>query len=217
MVWARATSSIRCPSAGEAVKPEVDGVSGLGRLADLAQLLEAASPRSLPGTRIDDEDGAFAVVDLDAFRRDHAQQRVVDQMGQLVAAHYQLAVVDQQRKPVAASAQDVLEQNRPLPEVAHIVVDSARRQFAGLDRYFVELIQSGQRQSIDLARKLEQARLRRSFHRFLAQGGSAGTRRRHAPAPGSEIGKTRGEVPYLEPDAEGWRKHRETINVHLPF
>jgi hypothetical protein len=59
MVWARATSSIRCPSAGEAVKPEVDGVSGLGRLADLAQLLEAANPRSLPGTRIDDEDGAL--------------------------------------------------------------------------------------------------------------------------------------------------------------
>jgi hypothetical protein len=36
MVWAQATSSIRYPSAGEAVKREVDGVSGLGRLADLA-------------------------------------------------------------------------------------------------------------------------------------------------------------------------------------
>jgi PAS domain S-box-containing protein len=38
-----------------------------------------------------------------------------------------------------------------------------------------------------------------------------------APAPGSEIGKTRWEVPYLEPDAEGWRKHRETLDAHLPF
>jgi PAS domain S-box-containing protein len=37
-----------------------------------------------------------------------------------------------------------------------------------------------------------------------------------APAP-VEIGKTRWEVPYLEPDAEGWRKHRETIDAHLPF
>jgi PAS domain S-box-containing protein len=32
-----------------------------------------------------------------------------------------------------------------------------------------------------------------------------------------EIGKTRWQVPYLEPDAEGWRKHRATIDAHLPF
>ena len=38
-----------------------------------------------------------------------------------------------------------------------------------------------------------------------------------APAPGSEIGKTRWELPYLEPDAEAWRKHRETLDAHLPF
>lgn len=38
-----------------------------------------------------------------------------------------------------------------------------------------------------------------------------------APALGFEIGKTRWEVPYLEPDAEAWRKHRETLDAHLPF
>lgn len=38
-----------------------------------------------------------------------------------------------------------------------------------------------------------------------------------APAPGAEIGKTRWEVPYLEPDEEAWRKHRETLDAHLPF
>nr|WP_084030662.1 ATP-binding protein [Bradyrhizobium paxllaeri] len=38
-----------------------------------------------------------------------------------------------------------------------------------------------------------------------------------APALGSEIGKTRWEVPYLEPDEEAWRKHRETLDAHLPF
>ncbi|MBR0750640.1 PAS domain S-box protein [Bradyrhizobium jicamae] len=38
-----------------------------------------------------------------------------------------------------------------------------------------------------------------------------------APAMGSEIGKTRWEVPYLEPDEEAWRKHRETLDAHLPF
>ena len=51
-------------------------------------------------------------------------------------------------------------------------------------------------------------------HRFIRQEfeGLA-----DAPAPGSEIGKTRWEVPYLEPDEEAWRKHRETLDAHLPF
>ena len=38
-----------------------------------------------------------------------------------------------------------------------------------------------------------------------------------APEVGSEIGKTRWEVPYVEPDEEAWRKHRETLDAHLPF
>ena len=37
------------------------------------------------------------------------------------------------------------------------------------------------------------------------------------PAPGTELGKTRWEVPYLEPDEEAWRRHRETLDAHLPF
>lgn len=37
------------------------------------------------------------------------------------------------------------------------------------------------------------------------------------PAPGAEIGKTRWEVPYLEPDEEAWRRHRATLAAHLPF
>jgi PAS domain S-box-containing protein len=52
-------------------------------------------------------------------------------------------------------------------------------------------------------------------HRFTRQEFSEGLA--DAPAQGSEIGKTRWEVPYLEPDAEAWRKHRETMDAHLPF
>ena len=52
-------------------------------------------------------------------------------------------------------------------------------------------------------------------HRFTRQVFGDGLA--DAPAPGSEIGKTRWEVPYLEPDAEAWRKHRETLDAHLPF
>lgn len=52
-------------------------------------------------------------------------------------------------------------------------------------------------------------------HRFVRQEFAEGLA--NAPAPGSEIGKTRWEVPYLEPDAEAWRKHRETLDAHLPF
>jgi PAS domain S-box-containing protein len=52
-------------------------------------------------------------------------------------------------------------------------------------------------------------------HRFTRQEFAEGLA--DAPAPSSEIGKTRWEVPYLEPDEEGWRKHRETLDAHLPF
>jgi PAS domain S-box-containing protein len=52
-------------------------------------------------------------------------------------------------------------------------------------------------------------------HRFIRQ--QFAERLADAPAPGSEIGKTRWEVPYLEPDPEAWRQHRETLDAHLPF
>ena len=52
-------------------------------------------------------------------------------------------------------------------------------------------------------------------HRFTRQEFAEGLT--DAPAAGSETGKTRWEVPYLEPDAEAWRKHRETLDAHLPF
>jgi PAS domain S-box-containing protein len=52
-------------------------------------------------------------------------------------------------------------------------------------------------------------------HRFIRQEFAEGVT--DAPVPGSEIGKTRWEVPYVEPDEEAWRKHRETLDAHLPF
>jgi len=52
-------------------------------------------------------------------------------------------------------------------------------------------------------------------HRFIRQEFAEGLA--DAAAPGSEIGKTRWEVPYLQPDEEAWRKHRETLDAHLPF
>jgi PAS domain S-box-containing protein len=52
-------------------------------------------------------------------------------------------------------------------------------------------------------------------HRFVRQ--EFGPTVEGAPPPGSELGKTRWEVSYLEPDEEAWRKHRETLDAHLPF
>jgi PAS domain S-box-containing protein len=52
-------------------------------------------------------------------------------------------------------------------------------------------------------------------HRFTRQEYSAQFDR--APAPGAEIGKTRWEVPYLGPDEEAWRRHRATLDAHVPF
>ena len=52
-------------------------------------------------------------------------------------------------------------------------------------------------------------------HRFTRQEYSAQFDR--APSPGSEIGKTRWEVPYLAPDEEAWRQHRAALDAHVPF
>ena len=52
-------------------------------------------------------------------------------------------------------------------------------------------------------------------HRFVRQEFDATVA--DTPAPGTELGKTRWEVPYLEPDEEAWRRHRETLDAHLPF
>ena len=52
-------------------------------------------------------------------------------------------------------------------------------------------------------------------HRFIRQEFNEGIA--DAPAPRSEIGKTRWEVPYLEPDEETWRRHREMLDAHHAF
>ena len=51
-------------------------------------------------------------------------------------------------------------------------------------------------------------------HRFIRLDSE---RLHNAPSPEAEIGKTRWELPFLEPDEEGWRIHRETLDAHLPF
>src|SRR5215469_3568963 len=50
-------------------------------------------------------------------------------------------------------------------------------------------------------------------HRFIRQEFADAL----AEQPVSELGKKRWEVPYLEPDEEAWRRHRETLDAHLPF
>ena len=52
-------------------------------------------------------------------------------------------------------------------------------------------------------------------HRFTRQ--EFPDRLTDALAPSSVIGKTRWDIPYLEPDEEAWRRHRATLDAHLPF
>ena len=52
-------------------------------------------------------------------------------------------------------------------------------------------------------------------HRFTRQEFADGLA--NTPARGAEIGKTRWEVPSVEPDEEGWRRHRALLDAHLPF
>jgi PAS domain S-box-containing protein len=52
-------------------------------------------------------------------------------------------------------------------------------------------------------------------HRFTRQDFAEGLA--NAPARGSELGKTRWEVPYVAPDEEAWRRHRAALDAHRPF
>jgi PAS domain S-box-containing protein len=52
-------------------------------------------------------------------------------------------------------------------------------------------------------------------HRIISQKFAEGLA--YGEAPVAEVGKTRWEMPYLEPDAEAWRKYRENLDFHLPF
>ena len=52
-------------------------------------------------------------------------------------------------------------------------------------------------------------------HRFTRQDFAESEAQ--TPARGREIGKTRWEVPYIEPDEAAWRAHRATLDAHLPF
>jgi len=52
-------------------------------------------------------------------------------------------------------------------------------------------------------------------HRFIRQEFSE--RVTDGPLPGSELGKRRWEIPYLEIDEEKWKEHRQTLDAHLPF
>jgi PAS domain S-box-containing protein len=52
-------------------------------------------------------------------------------------------------------------------------------------------------------------------HRFVRQQFAEG--QPDADLLRAEIGKTRWEMPYLKPDADTWRKHREILDAHLPF
>ena len=52
-------------------------------------------------------------------------------------------------------------------------------------------------------------------HRFTRQDFAESEA--NMPARGGELGKTRWEVPYLEPDEAAWRAHRAILDAHLPF
>src|SRR6476620_7426437 len=61
---------------------KIDRMPRLERIADLADRLKAAYPRSLTGPGINDDDRTLAVVDFHSRRRDDSEQRVVNRSTQ---------------------------------------------------------------------------------------------------------------------------------------
>jgi hypothetical protein len=109
---------------------EVARVAGAQRDADLAVHLEAADARSVAGTRIDDDEGAPALVGgRVALRRHDPRERIAGRTVERATVDDHLVIEHQHRRvtrlrvlqvDVAALAQHVQRQHRPLPAVDQV-------------------------------------------------------------------------------------------------
>ena len=118
---------------------EIAGMPGLERDADLAVGLEAADPGAVPGARIDDDERPAFRIDLDARRRNDADERIVDRPRERAAVDDELdLVVEHVRRGlgevlavlIAALAHDIPEQDTALRGVDH-VIDSGGKHAKG--------------------------------------------------------------------------------------
>jgi hypothetical protein len=116
-------------------RDEVARMPGAQRDADFAVGLEAADAGAVSGARVDHDEGALGRVGRHAGRRDDAQQRVVDRLGQRARVGEHLVGEHEHRwhafafvlaRLIAALAQDVHEQDRALPGI-HAVFERGPR------------------------------------------------------------------------------------------
>ena len=81
--------------AGRGLRPEADEIDRMTRIqgvADLALRLEAADARALAGARVDHHDRPLARVGCDPRRRHDARKRIVDRPRQRPAAHQHFVI-----------------------------------------------------------------------------------------------------------------------------
>ena len=77
---------------------EIDRMTRIEGVADLAFRLESAYARPLAGPRVHHHDRPFSLIDCDAGRRDDARQRVVDRARQRATVYQQLMTEAQYRR-----------------------------------------------------------------------------------------------------------------------
>ena len=170
------------------VSDEVSRILGMRPVAPWQELIH-------PDDRASATDAAAAAVRPGGSRYD-VEYRVLRPDGALRVVHSQGDITwDGSGRPLRqfGALQDITE------------LRQAERELRGSEERFRTLVQF----SFDVYWESD------AQHRFIRQEFADGLT--DAPPTGSEIGKTRWEVPFLEPDAEAWRKHREILDAHLPF
>ncbi|QQO18053.1 AAA family ATPase [Bradyrhizobium diazoefficiens] len=165
-------------------------IVGYGRedlVAGRVQWMNLTAPESLDRT-------ALALAELDStgtikpFEKEYFRKD-----GSRVPVLVGVAAFDEERYQLVAFVLDLTERRR------------SEQELRGSEERFRTLVQF----SFDAYWETD------AQHRFIRQEFAESVS--DAPATGSELGKTRWEVPHLEPDEDAWRKHREMLDAQLPF